>query len=202
MAKKIKVLFSDLGGVLLTNGWDHKSRAKAVAKFGLDEKDYESRHQLLFGDYEIGKIDLETYLHYAIFYKPRSFTMKAFVDFMYEQSQPFLDMIEMVKRLKKEYDLRLVVISNEGKELTKHRIDKFGLRDLVDFFIVSCFIGTRKPDRGVWKLALDMVQTAPDETAYIDDRQLFVDIANEMGINAFCHKDLAKTQTNLEALFD
>lgn len=197
---KIKVLFSDLGGVLLTNGWDHKSRAKAVLTFGLDEKEFESRHQLLFGDYETGKISLSTYLQYTVFYKPRTFSYDLFVEFMYAQSQAFPDMIALVKRLKQDYGLKLVIISNEGRELTDYRIKTFGLDEFADFFVVSCFLGIRKPDRQVWEMALDFVQAAPEETAYIDDRQLFIEIAQNMGINAFCHTNSAATSAALEKL--
>lgn len=197
---KIKILFTDLGGVLLTNGWDNHSRAKAVASFQLDEKEFESRHQLLFGDYETGKISLETYLQYAVFYKPRSFSYDQFVEFMYAQSQAFPEMIEFVKWLKSEYDLKIAVISNEGKELTNYRIKTFKLDEFADFFIVSCFLGIRKPDRRVWEMALDFLQIAPEEAVYIDDRQLFIEIAQNMGISSICHKDYKVTRAALNDL--
>lgn len=199
---KIKVLLTDLGGVLLTNGWDHHSRAKAVALFKLDEKDFESRHQLLFGDYETGKISLEEYLRYAVFYKPRSFTYNDFVEFMYAQSQAFPEMIELVTRLKKEHGLKVAVISNEGRELTDYRIKTFKLGAFVDFFIVSCFVGIRKPDKGMWEMALDFMQVAPEEVMYIDDRQLFVELAQGMGITSLCHKDYAATSVALKQLLN
>jgi putative hydrolase of the HAD superfamily len=199
---KIKVLFSDLGGVLLTNGWDHKSRTKAVAMFQLDEKEFESRHQLLFGDYEAGKISLATYLHYSVFYKPQPFSYEEFVKFMYSQSQSFPDMIALIKRLKKEYGLKIVIISNEGRELIDFRIKMFELDGFVDFFIVSCFLGIRKPDQRVWKMALDFVQMNPEATIYIDDRKLFIEIAKEMGIHALCHETCAATSAAVETLLN
>lgn len=197
----IKVLFSDLGGVLLTNGWDHRSRAKAVARFELDEKDFESRHQLMFGDYETGKISLATYLKYTVFYKPRTFSCETFVEFMYAQSEVFPDMIALIRKLKEEHGIKVVIISNEGRELTDFRIKTFGLSQFVDFFIVSCFLGIRKPDRQMWKMALDFVQVPPEEVAYIDDRQLFIEIAQDMGIHAFRHENGAATSAALEKLF-
>lgn len=197
---KIKVLLTDLGGVLLTNGWDHNSRARAVRMFELDEKDFESRHQLLFGDYETGKITLNTYLHYTVFYKPRPFSYDLFVEFMYSQSQAIPEMIELVRRLKNEHHLRIVVISNEGRELTDFRIKTFGLADLADVFVISCFAGIRKPDKRMWELALDIVQVKPEETAYIEDRQLFVEIAKDMGIHAIHHENCAATAANLKKL--
>lgn len=198
--EKIKILFTDLGGVLLTNGWGRSSRTKAVEKFDLDAKEFESRHQLLFGDYESGKIDLKTYVEYAVFYQPRNFTYEQFTDFMYEQSQSFPEMIDYIKRLKKEHGLKLVAISNEGKDLTAHRIKKFQLDSFIDFFIVSCFIGTRKPDPHMWKLALDFVQVAPKNVLYFEDRKLFVEIASSLGIHAIQHKDLETTSKAVSQL--
>lgn len=195
---KIKVLFSDLGGVLLTNGWDRTARAKAVERFGLDAKEFESRHQMLFGDYEVGKISLETYLHYTVFSQPRAFSSEEFMNFMYSQSQPLQETIDLVKELKNKYRFKVVVISNEGRELTQHRVNTFHLSSFVDYFVVSCFIGMRKPDREVYRLALDLVQVSPKETAYIEDRELFVEIANEFGIQSFQHKNAAATRVFLE----
>jgi len=201
MAKaKIKVLFSDLGGVLLTNGWDRHSRDKAIEKFHLDGKEFESRHQLLFGDYESGKISLQTYLRYTVFYRPCSFSYEAFTEFMYAQSTPLPGMLDYVRSVKKEHGLKVVAISNEGKELTDFRIESFGLREVIDFFIVSCYIGIKKPDIKVWQLALDLTQVKPGEVIYLDDRQLFVDLAKDLGMHAFCHKNLAETNAALEKL--
>ncbi|MEI8365120.1 MAG: HAD-IA family hydrolase [Parachlamydiaceae bacterium] len=199
---KIKVLFSDLGGVLLTNGWDRTSRAKAVELFGLDAQEFESRHQMLFGDYEVGKITLDTYLHYTVFSQPRSFSKEIFIDFMYSQSRPNDDTINLIRELKSKHGFKIVVISNEGKELTHYRTKTFDLSSFVDYFIVSCFIGIRKPDQNVYRLALNMVQVPAEETAYIDDRELFVEIARDFGIHAIHHRNAASTRTALEALLN
>lgn len=202
MAKgKIKILFTDIGGVLLTNGWDRKSRDLAVKKFGMDDaKEFESRHSLLFGDYETGKIDLKTYLEYTVFYQPRNYTYEQFVEFMYEQSQPFPEMMDYIKQLKQKHGLKLLAISNEGRELTRHRIEKFRLDNFIDFFIVSCFVGTRKPDAYMWKLALDVAQVKPENVLYFEDRKLFVELSRALGIQAIWHKDLETTSKAVSQL--
>lgn len=200
--KGIRTLFCDLGGVLLTNGWDHKSRQKAAELFGFELPEVESRHQLVFGDYECGKLTLDEYLHYAIFFQPRSFSLDAFKEFMLAQSQPFSEMIAWVKQLKEKNNLRVVIVSNEGRELTQHRIKSFNLAELGDFFFVSCFLGIRKPDRQVFRMALDVVQVPPEQILYLDDRQLFVEIAQEMGIKAIRHTDLLTTQKAVSQYFD
>jgi putative hydrolase of the HAD superfamily len=197
---KIKVLFSDLGGVLLSNGWDRHCRARAAEHFKLDAKEFDNRHQLLFEEYETGRITLDAYLQYTVFYIPRVFSREEFVQFMYAQSQPFTDMLSLIKKLKQEHGLQVVVISNEGKDLTDHRIDSFALKDFVDFFLVSCFLGIRKPNKRVWEMALDFAQVKPEEAIYIDDRKLLAEIAHDMGFHAVHHTDLASTEKALTSL--
>src|SRR4051812_19450474 len=109
----IKTLFTDVGGVLLTNGWGNGSRKLAVEKFGLDAKEMESRHHLTFDTYEVGKITLDEYLQRVVFYAPRTFTLADFRQFMFEQSQPFPEMLDLARRVKAS-GRNVVVVSNEG----------------------------------------------------------------------------------------
>lgn len=197
---KIKTLLSDIGGVLLTNGWDHKSREKAAKDFNFDFKEFDGRHQLIFGDYECGKITLDDYLRYAVFFEPRAFTLQSFKDFMYLQSQPKTEMLELIKKIKEKYGLKVVFLSNEGRELTDYRIKTFGLDQIGDFFVMSCFAGVRKPDRQIFRMAIDMVHTPPGQIVFIDDRQLFVEIAGDMGVHGICHRDVNSTKNAIEAL--
>lgn len=200
MTKRMTTLFCDLGGVLLTNGWGHQSRTKAAEVFGFDAKDFESRHQLVFGDYEVGKISLNDYLHYVLFYQERSFSRQAFIEFMFEQSQPLTEMLDFVRQLKKDYQLKLVIVSNEGRELTEMRVQKFFLKELADIFIVSCFVGVKKPDHTIYRIALDTAQAHPNQTIYLEDRELFVEIAQEFGIHSIQHQNLSSTQQQVLSL--
>lgn len=199
--EKIKTLFCDIGGVILTNGWDRKSREKAAKDFNFDLKEFDGRHQLIFGDYECGRISLDDYLRYTVFFEPRAFTVQSFKDFMFDQSQPKKDMLELVKSLKATHKLKLVLLSNEGRELTNHRLSTFGLDKLADFFVISCFAGIKKPDHRIFRMAIDMSNTPPGQIAYLDDRQLFVEIAGEMGVHGIHHQDINSTKTALETLF-
>ncbi len=198
MQTKITHLFCDVGGVLLTNGWDRNARRRAVEKFGLDEIETQERHHLIFDTYECGKITLTEYLDRVVFYKERSFTQADFANFMYAQSQPLADMIELVKEIKHKYALKIVVVNNEGKELNEHRIKTFNLTSFVDFFISSALVHLRKPDTDIFKLALNVAQVLPQHVLYIDDRDMFVQVAQELGINGLAHKDLATTKTGLQ----
>ncbi len=195
--KKITTLFLDIGNVLLTNGWDRKTRRKASELFEFDHAEMDERHHLTFDTYEEGKLSLEEYLYRILFYEPRPFTKEQFIQFMLAQSQPFQEMIDLVCGLKQKYNLRMAVVSNEGRELTTYRIKKFNLDFFVDFFIVSSFVHIRKPDRDIFKMALDVSQAEPERVLYIEDRDMFVEIAQGMGIRGIKHRSYEDTCAKL-----
>jgi putative hydrolase of the HAD superfamily len=196
----ITTLFLDIGGVLLTNGWDHEIRKRAAEKFVLDYDEMNERHHLTFDTYEEGKLSLDAYLDRIVFYRERSFTREEFKAFMYAQSQPFKDMIMLIRSLKNQYCLQVAAVSNEGKELTMYRVQQFELGTFIDFFISSCFVHYRKPDEDMYRIALDIAQVLPEQVAYIDDRMMFVEIARSLGINAIAHTSFEMTRKSLEDL--
>jgi hypothetical protein len=49
-------------------------------------------------------------------------------------------MLDLVRTLKTRYGLKIVVVTNDGREFIVHRIQRFGLKEFVDFFVVSCFV--------------------------------------------------------------
>ena len=159
---KVSALFLDVGGVLLTNGWDRSMRQRAVEAFRLDYDEMDERHHLTFDTYEEGKLSLDEYLNRVVFYKDRTFSREEFKAFMFAQSQPYPRMIELVRDIKRSDGVKVAVVSNEGRELTVHRIQKFGLAEFVDFFIASCFVHFRKPDADIYRLALDVAQVSPE----------------------------------------
>lgn len=199
-SSSINTLFLDIGGVLLTNGWDREARTRAAQKFELDYNEMDERHHLTFDTYEEGKLSLDEYLTRVVFYEKRPFTRGDFRTFMFAQSQPFSDMLDLIRRLKSQYRLRLAAVSNEGRELTVYRVQHFQLESLIDFFISSCFVHYRKPDADMYRIALDIAQTPSEQVVYIDDRALFVEVAQGLGIRGIVHKDLAGTQKALAEL--
>lgn len=193
----IKTLFMDIGGVLLTNGWDHEARRRAAAQFKMNWADIEDHHRSNFAAYEEGKLKLEDYLNKTIYYQQRDFTRDQFMEFMLAQSQPFPLMIDWVRQLKLKYGLKIAVVSNEGRELNAYRIRKFKLDSFVDFFISSCFVHIRKPDAEIFRLALDISQTPANQIVYIDNTSLFVRIAQELGIKGIVHTEFSATCNQL-----
>ena len=197
MAQKITALFTDIGGVLLTNGWDRNARAEAVKQFQLDAAELEDRHHLTFDTYEEGKLLLDEYLDRIVFYEPRSFSKETFKQFMYDYSRPYDTMIQLLKKLKEKYNLKTVVVSNEGRELNQYRIETFQLNTFIDFFVSSSFVHFRKPDADIFKVALDMAQVPLDQILYIDDRPLFVQVAEGLGIKGIIHRNYEATKSEL-----
>lgn len=197
MAQKITALFTDIGGVLLTNGWDRQARTEAVEKFGLNAAELEDRHHLTFDTYESGKLSLDEYLDRIVFYEPRDFSREDFKAFMYRYSQPFDDMITLMKTLKEAYHLKTVVVSNEGRELNQYRIDTFKLNSFIDFFVSSSFVHFRKPDIDIFKVALDIAQVPAAQILYIDDRPLFVQVAEGLGVKGIVHRNYEETKAKL-----
>ncbi|WP_142688070.1 HAD family hydrolase [Chitinophaga polysaccharea] len=194
---KITTLFLDIGGVLLTNGWDRAARKLAIQTFDLDALETEERHHLTFDTYEEGKLTLDEYLTRVVFYKERSFSRQDFRDFMYAQSAPYPEMLELIPKLKEKYKLKIAIVNNEGRELNEHRIHHFNISRFVDFYISSCFVHFRKPDADIYKIALDIAQVKPAEVVYVEDRSMFIDVAAGLGINGVCHTDYESTLTKL-----
>lgn len=196
----ITTLFLDIGGVLLSNGWDHRMRQDAAQTFDLNYEEMNERHHLTFDTYEEGKITLDEYLQRVVFHQERSFSRDAFKQYMFAQSCAHPEMIALVKDLKARHGLKIAAVSNEGRELTEYRIREFDLSGFIDFFVSSCFVHYRKPDPDIYRIALDIAQVSPEQVAYIEDRAMFVDIARGVGIHGIHHTDLESTRAALAEL--
>ena len=197
MNEPIKTLFLDIGGVLLTNGWDHQARKRAAAHFKLEWDEEEVLHHLMFAAYEEGKITLEEYLSRAVFNEERTFTREQYREFMFAQSHAYPEMIDLFTQLKMRYKLKIAVVSNEAREVNAYRLGKFKLNEFVDFFISSCFVHLRKPDADIFRLALDIAQTPVEQILYVENTPMFVDIAAGLGIRGILHTDYKSTCAKL-----
>ncbi|WP_159470255.1 HAD family hydrolase [Dyadobacter sp. 3J3] len=192
---KIKALFLDIGGVLISNGWQHQSRYKAIEKFGLNKQKVEARHKLVFETYESGNITHDEYLDWVIFYEPRTFSKQEFTEFMFTQSVAIAGSIDFFKEIKQEYRLKVFAVSNEGRELNAYRIKHFKLDELFDGYISSCYVHLHKPDKSMLKLACDVSQTLPENALYIDDGKLLTEIADSLGFQTLHFQSLQNTKT-------
>ena len=195
----VTTLFLDIGGVLLTNGWDHHARKRAATNFNLEWAEMEDRHHLTFDTYEEGKLTLDEYLGRVVFYQKRPFTRAEFRRFLLAQSKPYPEMITLVRAIKATYNVKTVVVSNEARELNVYRIRKFRLDEFVDSFVSSCFVHVRKPDEDIFRLALDIAQAPAEQVMYIENTAMFVQIAQRLGIRSILHTDYPSTRAKLAA---
>jgi putative hydrolase of the HAD superfamily len=181
---RISLLLWDVGGVLLSNGWDHAARAAGAARFHLDAAEFERRHSAVEVDFESGRLTEDGYLDATVFYEPRSFSRDEFRAFIRAQSRPNPDAIATARELRAGGRYRLATLNNESRELNEYRIRTFGIADIFDDFFSSCFTGRRKPDPAAYRVALDITHRSPDETLFLDDRPENVAAAESLGIHA------------------
>jgi len=194
----IRALFWDVGGVLLTNAWDHEERDLAVERFLLSKPEFEARHKELVIAFEEGKVTLDDYLERTVFYQPRTFTREEFKQFIFSLSRPKPQCLELARNLSGKYVM--AVINNESRELNQYRIQKFELAEVFDVFVSSCFVGLRKPDERIYRLALNITQHLPEECVFIDDRPEKLTGSEKVGIKTVLVKDAQHLRRDLPAL--
>ena len=198
----IRALFWDVGGVLLTNAWDHTQRDPALKHFQMEanEEEFHNRHEMVVSSFERGKITLDEYLDRTVFYRPRPFTREAFRDYMFSLSEPFPDVLRFAQSLSNSGKYFMGTINNESRELNYYRIEKFGLRNTFRLFISSCFVGLRKPESGIYRLALEVTQIPAEECCFIDDRALNLECAAKLGMHTIEMDSLDQLRADLQKL--
>jgi putative hydrolase of the HAD superfamily len=197
---EISALFWDNGGVILTNGWDRTARKEAVDKFHLDWADFEDRHELMLDAFEKGSVTLDEYLQRTVFYRERPFTKEQFKEFMVAQSQPFPEVLEFAKKLALTRRYLTAALNNESLEINEYRIHKFNLREYFEAFFSSCYLGVRKPDSTIYKLALKITQRSAAECVMIDDRGLNLECARELGMHTIQFSNVKQLRDDLARL--
>ncbi len=197
---EVSTTFWDNGGVILTNGWDRRSRQCAVETFHLDFADFEDRHELMLNAFECGKASLNEYLQRTVFYRDRPFSIDDFKRFMFEQSQPLAEGLEFLGELARTRRYMMAALNNESLEINEYRIRTFRLREYFSAFFSSCYLGVRKPDRGIYSLALKITQREPGECVLIDDRGLNLECAREMGMHTIRFVNVAQLRGELAQL--
>jgi putative hydrolase of the HAD superfamily len=196
----IHAIFWDVGGVLLTNAWDHTERAAALAHFQLDEQEFHGRHEMVVSSFERGKITLDEYLDRTVFYRPRPFTREAFRDLMFSLTRPFPEVLKFARSLSDSGKYFMGTINNESRELNVYRIEKYELRRMFRVFISSCFVGLRKPERDIYRLALETTQIPAEQCCFVDDRALNLECAATLGMQTIQMQALEQLRGDLAKL--
>jgi len=194
---QITAIFWDVGGVLLSNAWDRAQRERALEQFKLDEEEFDDRHAMVVSSFERGKISLDEYLDRTIFYRPRPFTREVFREFMFSLSQPQREVLAFARELSASGKYLMATINNESKELNQYRIQTFRLREIFTLFVSSCFVGFRKPEQPIYRLALEITQKPSEECCFIDDRALNLECARQLGMHTIEMQDIEQLKRDV-----
>lgn len=197
MSNDVNVIFFDVGGVLLSNGWDRRSRRTAAERFDLDWEEFQDRHDQVSAPFETGSMDLDTYLERTVFYRGRPFDRPAFIEFMKAQTEPLTESLEILAALRARGDYLLATLNNESRELNEYRIHRFGLRDHFSLFLSSCYLGIRKPEPEIYEMAIAVTQQPAERCLFIDDRELNLECAVTAGIRTIHFRDAPSLRGSL-----
>lgn len=196
----IDTIFWDIGGVILTNGWDHKSRKLAAETFHLELEEFADRHDLSFPAFDSGQISLEEYLNRTLFYRPRSFSREEFTAFMFAQSQPLPGSREVLDAVTNSRKYFIGAINNEPLELNQYRIETFKLRRNFLVFFSSCYVHSRKPEPTIFRVALEVTQRSAEKCIFIDDRPLNLESPRKLGFHTIHFQNPQQLKTDLAKL--
>lgn len=196
----IKTLFWDIGGVLLTNAWDRGERHQALDHFHVDEAEFAPKHEAVLTAFEEGRLDLDDYLDQTIFFRPRDFNKSAFKEYIFPLSRPKPDMIDLAKSLARSGKYRMATLNNESRDFNLYRIQTFGLREIFTLFVSSCFVGLRKPDAPIFKLAIEITQAEPAQCCFIDDRAKNLEAPRNLGMSVIECKNAEQVRQALSGL--
>lgn len=199
---EIKHIFFDIGGVLGSNGWDHEQRERAIQHFDLNREDFEWRHKEVVSEFEEGRITLDEYLDIAVFHTSRSFSREEFADFMRSQSIPDEATIAIARHLTRHAGYTLMTMNNESEELNMYRIEKFGISQIFEAFLSSCWLGVRKPLRRFYHRGLGIAHAEASQSLFIDDRPPNLLSASTVGLNVIHFKSSTQLRSDLERLLD
>jgi putative hydrolase of the HAD superfamily len=199
---EIKHIFFDVGGVLGSNGWDREQRQCAIERFGLNGEDFQWRHEEVVGEWEEGRMTIDEYLDISVFYTERDFSRKDFREFMCAQSIPDPETIRIARALSGDPRYTLMTLNNESAELNIYRIEHFGIAEIFEAFLSSCWLGVRKPIRRFYDRALGIAHAQPESSLFIDDRQQNLTPASSLGMNVILFKSASQLRSDLERFLD
>jgi putative hydrolase of the HAD superfamily len=195
------VILFDVGGVLLTNGWDHGERAAAAKYFNLDLADLEARHPAPYDAWERGTISVKDYLNAVVFYEPRHFSQDDFFGFMLNQSKLLPDgALGIAEELAASHKCMLGALNNEARETNEFRFKSFGFRDCFAVALSSCYLGLRKPEPAIYRRALDILGRPAERILFIDDRKENVGGAADAGMKTILFQGAEGLRIELASL--
>jgi putative hydrolase of the HAD superfamily len=197
---QITTLFFDIGGVCLSNGWDHEQRQLIAKQFNFDYPTFDARHRQVSDTLERGQLSLADYLQWTLFYEARDFTPADITEAIKNLSTAIEETLELLRNLKATNRYRLMTINNESRELNEYRIGRFRLTEIFSTFFSSCYLGLMKPQPEHYRRALDISQCPAGSCVYIDDRPMNLEVARILGMKTILFKNASQLKEELQGL--
>jgi putative hydrolase of the HAD superfamily len=196
----ITTLFWDIGGVVLTNGWDRHARRHAATEFNLDWEEFQDRHDLAFPAFDAGNTSLDEYLDRTLFYRHREFTREQFTAFMFAQSKEYSESRAILRAAARSGKYFVGAINNEPLELNQYRIETFNLREEFQVFFSSCYVHSRKPEELIFRVALAVTQRPAAQCVFIDDRPMNLESPRRLGMHVVHFQNAEQLRSELKTL--
>ena len=195
------VILFDVGGVLLTNGWDRCERSMVLDRFHLDHAEFETRHLIAIDAWERDAISAREYLDATVFYAPRNFTQQDFLEAIFSVSTLLPDgALSILQELSASGKCMLGTLNNEAREPNEYRLRRFDIRKYVSVTLSSCYLGLRKPQPEIYRRALDILGRPAERVLFIDDRQENVTGAEAAGMKGLRFEGEATLRRKLQEL--
>jgi HAD superfamily hydrolase (TIGR01509 family) len=184
---QIKTIFWDIGGVLLTNGWDKDQRSRVLMQLGVDVPDYELRHDAANFFWERGLSTANEFFRKTVFHPDqpsRNFTYDdLWLQVCAESKVLHPGCFNILAALNDSKQYKVATLNNESRELDEYRLDTFHLRHYFDFFLCSGYVREMKPHPDIYRAAIEISGTPAPQTVFIDDKQENCDAAAAFGMN-------------------
>lgn len=176
----VKTIFWDVGGVLLTNGWDVQQRAGVLSALGVDLPAYEAVHDGVNYYWERGLISAQDFFEQTVLEtNPQlNLTFDQLWQLVCSESRMLhQECFDLLSEIKDSGRYRLATLNNESKELNEYRLNTFDLRRHFDYFICSGYVHEMKPLPDIYRVATDISGFAAETALFIDDKQENCDTA-------------------------
>jgi len=187
VSSSIRTVFWDVGGVILTNGWDLTQRTRVLSRLGVDLEAYEEIHERVNYYWERGLINAEDFFMQTVLRTNPKLNLT--FDLLWpqvcaESKVLHAECLDILAELKEQRKFRLATLNNESRELNEHRLNAFKLRSLFDYFICSGYVHEMKPNPGIYRSAIDISGYAPERALFIDDKPENCEAAISLGMQA------------------
>jgi len=125
--------------------------------------------------------------------------IESFGVLLFDALEPNPGMIDLIREVRRD-GLRTALLTNNVKEWEPAWRSMMPIDELFETVVDSAFVGCRKPDPPIYQLTLERVGLEPEQCIFIDDMEINVNAANELGIHGVHFRDTAQARADVHAL--